>query len=116
MQWDRMKDNELYVLDFVQLDDRTRLVELRRAEDEPHQHSVLESNKHLGSDLKQWRRYSVADHVRLTNGESFVLEAHGGWLTLREYEYWKSGPDVKERVPPSEFDWVNGIPPKFPGS
>ena len=115
MRWDRMEDDEVYVLDFLQLDDGMRLVKLRNADDEPHAQSVLQSNEYLGSNLKRWGLFSVSDHARLSNGESFVLEAHGGWLTAREYEYWRSGPEVKERLSPTEFEWVNGIPPRFPG-
>jgi len=104
LRWDRLVESELYVLDLTQRDDGIRRLKLRLATDDPHDHTVFVSQKYDGKSLCDWANsLTLAKNVKLESGDSFVEEAHGGWLTTQEYEFWRLPAAAKENIPAHEL-------------
>lgn len=115
LRWDRLEDDVMYVLDLIQHENGVRSTRLRRAADREHENTVLVSEPHLGRDLKQWvNELTLTKYVSLEGGGKFVEEAHGGWLTQEEFEYWRLSEDARMHLPESDPPWVNGKPPLLP--
>jgi hypothetical protein len=116
MSWkENLVEDDLHVLDFLQLPSGIRKLKPRRAEEPTHEYAVFTSHPCLGKELREWRAYGqLARNVRLISGESFVLEAHGAWLTNEEFEFWRLPSAEQEKVSLGERPWINGMPPLFP--
>lgn len=108
LRWDEITDEELYVIDLLQHSDGRRSTRIRRVSDQKQKSAVLSTKQYKGLDLTRWQReLSLTQHVELTTGGGFVEEAHGGWLTDAEFEWWRGPRDT-------EPEWFDGVPPLFP--
>ena len=115
IKWSQLKNDVKYILDLVQEADGSRMLLLHELGDTAHSNAVLESNAYLGADLQRWANSgSLTDHVQLRDGSSFIEEAHGGWMTKAEFDFWRLSPEEKIVIPPEDVPWVNGLPPAFP--
>ncbi|NLS91364.1 MAG: hypothetical protein GXX96_04165 [Planctomycetaceae bacterium] len=114
-KWIQLMDEGNYVLDFVQESDGSRVLLLRESGQPAHPNAVFESAVYLGADLRCWADSgSLTDHVCLRDGSGFVEEAHGGWMTKAEFDFWRLPPEARNAIPPEDVPWVNGIPPATP--
>jgi len=69
-----------------------RILYPRLASKPSHPEARFSSGEYLGSDLMRWRNTNkVSENVRLSDGSTFLLDAHGCWLTRSEYELMKRG-------------------------
>lgn len=105
-----LPERDLFVLDLIQLADGQRLIIPRKPDAPPHVDRVFSTKAYFGDDLMSWRAYlQLPKYVELEDGNKFLLEAHGAWLTLEEGEYLFRGATSSASPP-----WVNGIPPSLP--
>lgn len=72
--------------------------------------AVLETNPASAKTFLAWKYYEYAEHLKLTNGQSFAFEAHGIWLTDLELQFMESRQSWTSPTTP----WVRGIPPMLP--
>jgi hypothetical protein len=81
-----------YVLDLIETSDGIRVLRPRLASEPTHPDARFSSQAYVGSDLMLWRNTNkVSENVRLSDGSTFLLDAHGHWLTPSEYELIKRG-------------------------
>jgi hypothetical protein len=114
-EWNRfgLKKNLTYVVQLCQKPTGERYTKYREVEGgEPDEFRVFETEPASGSQFIEWGFYEYAEHLRLSNGESFYFDAHGIWLTGKEIEYLQRR--VRRTLAQGETPpWVNGIAPRF---
>jgi len=103
LHWTQLNDDQEYVLDLMQLPDGSRYLQPREVGDLRTPHTVFSTVPASGTAL---RDTATGQHgVKLENGESFAVDAHGVWMTLAEYKQIAG-----DRSRPQENGpWVNGI-------
>ena len=72
--------------------------------------AVLETGPASAKNFLAWGFYMYAEHLKLSNGQSFGFDAHGVWLTNLESHYMETGQSWSSPDAP----WVRGISPKLP--
>ncbi|MDB4778368.1 hypothetical protein OAG68_02820 [bacterium] len=108
LHWVHMDDDENYVADLIQLPGGSRYLQPRHQEDEITPHAVFTTCVATGRELRDCQMKSA--RVTLTNGNKFVMDAHGIWMTIPEAESLLNESRIDDEHPP----WVNGMPPQFP--
>ncbi|MCC9608173.1 hypothetical protein LOC68_01320 [Blastopirellula sp. JC732] len=110
--WTQYADDEIYVIDLLQRRSGLRHIAPRHRHDQRDGEAVMTTTEHPGSVIKQFLRGKLPfDSVTTTDGTPFVLDAHHHWITLEEYEYFRSRNFSSEALADQNAPWVNGMPP-----
>lgn len=86
-----LKDDGLYVLDFVQEPvDGRRIIVCRNDSHPQSNHTMYSTPAARGYDLTTWRKSGLlSEKLRFTDGSKFHLGAHGEWITHEEFVAWR---------------------------
>ena len=97
MGWSqKLSENQMYVLDLVERPDGWRGLKPRKPDAPQDEGAVFETMPYRGGDLQTWQEYQKLEtNVRLSDGSTFRLDAHGFWYTEEEFRQWSDRLNVE---------------------